>query len=286
MTADLWHPLSARQAGTTGLREGVQAALRQPLRTWIASQVLMNGRMAERLERRFGVAQPDDDETPRHQRLATAVKDKDLPDVVDAVLDLMPRTSDDAMGDIFLRQNHRRVTRELQEIFDDVRSVYAVRPDGYGLIHRASATARAAVGHAIKSATATTGAGSAALELKTAWESAYALHPDSEKAYRFAIKCVESAAHAVAEPANAKATLGTMKNQIRDNPSKFRLILSDGQGDVSAVVGMMAALWLGHTSRHGSKQPVRPETLEEAQAAVQLAACLVEWFTTGVVTRV
>jgi hypothetical protein len=48
---------------------------------------------------------------------------------------------------------------------------------------------------------------------------------------------------------------------------------------------MMAALWDGQTSRHGGMKPTQPETLEEAQAAVQLAACLVEWFTTGAVQR-
>jgi hypothetical protein len=116
MTADLWHPLSARQAGTAGLREGVPPGLRQPLRMWIASQVLMNGRMAERLVRRFGVAQPDDDETPRHEWLATSIKDRDLLDLADAVLDLMPRRSGNPSRDVFVMGDVDRATKELQEL--------------------------------------------------------------------------------------------------------------------------------------------------------------------------
>jgi hypothetical protein len=48
---------------------------------------------------------------------------------------------------------------------------------------------------------------------------------------------------------------------------------------------MMKALWEGQTSRHGSQHPTRPETMEEARAAVHLAVTLVQWFSAGTVAR-
>lgn len=48
----------------------------------------------------------------------------------------------------------------------------------------------------------------------------------------------------------------------------------------------MRALWQGQTSRHGGQTPTSPETLEAARAAVHLAATIVQWFTSGAVTRI
>ncbi|MFI6986560.1 hypothetical protein ACIBSV_49580 [Embleya sp. NPDC050154] len=48
---------------------------------------------------------------------------------------------------------------------------------------------------------------------------------------------------------------------------------------------MMQLLWDGQTSRHGKQTPTRPETLEEARAAVHAAAILVQWFVSGAFTR-
>lgn len=51
------------------------------------------------------------------------------------------------------------------------------------------------------------------------------------------------------------------------------------------MTGMMRMLWEGQTSRHGSKEPARDETREEAEMAVQLASVLVLWFASGMVRR-
>jgi hypothetical protein len=59
---------------------------------------------------------------------------------------------------------------------------------------------------AIQSASAKPEAGSAARHLRTAWDAVHALTPDPEKPYSQAIKAVESAAHALAEPKHSRAT--------------------------------------------------------------------------------
>ncbi|MFF2523539.1 hypothetical protein [Streptomyces liangshanensis] len=82
------------------------------------------------------------------------------------------------------------------------------------------------------------------------------------------------------EPNNSKATLGTMLRVIRDASSKFTTTL--GAGSTAPVEATMRALWEGQTSRHGGQGGTVPETLEAARAA----ATLVQWFTTGAVTRV
>jgi hypothetical protein len=67
---------------------------------------------------------------------------------------------------------------------------------------------------------------------------------------------------------------------------QFSLAISAGNGDVGVVVSMMELLWAGQPSRHGGKQPTRPETLQDARMAVHLAVTLVAWLTSGAVGRV
>ena len=87
------------------------------------------------------------------------------------------------------------------------------------------------------------------------------------------------------EPNNSKATLGTMLGHMRSHPNDFCPLLPAPGIAPSAVIGMMTALCEGQTSRHGGQQPTRPETSQEAYAAVHLAVVLVRWFRSGTVRR-
>jgi hypothetical protein len=115
----------------------------------------------------------------------------------------------------------------------------------------------------------------------------HALRPDPVKAYAQAIKAVESAAHALVEPHNAKATLGTMLGHLKANRDRFSLVIGgpDGKGDVGPLIVCITLMWEGQSSRHGSSRPTRNETLEEATMALHLAVTLVQWFTSGAVRR-
>ncbi|NNN34420.1 hypothetical protein HLK59_29485 [Streptomyces sp. S3(2020)] len=119
-----------------------------------------------------------------------------------------------------------------------------------------------------------------------AWQCAYGRDPDPSKAYSEAIKAVESVSQALIEPKNSKATLGTMLKVIGHSPQRFATAISATNGeDIVLVADMMRRLWQGQTSRHGSQNPTRLETQQEAEMAVHLAAILVQWFAAGLVSR-
>jgi hypothetical protein len=221
-----------------------------------------------------------------------------LLDVVDAVLNLLSALDDlvripwrrDGRGAGVSPGAEAWVTgrrSELDRLLGDALSVLRVQPDGRGLERRSDALAELALGEASRSAEAVPSTGSAVRQLREAWGCVYALHPDPVKGYSQAIKAVESAALAVVEPHNAKATLGTMLGHLKANRGSFSLVIGGpgGMGDVAPLIENMKLLWEGQTSRHGSSRPTREETLGEAEMAVHLAVMLVHWFTSGAVRR-
>jgi hypothetical protein len=320
-----WHPLSQRLDGlpATAWRREVPAALVKPLRKWVDETLrgcppllyIDERGIAERVLLRLDLVSTDvdvqegegsDGETAARGFLAYGTPVDLLPDVVDAALYLLP-TGFNVPVDMSVQSptaaaimtswaksiardavdwaNARRGV--LSELLDDALSVLRVDPDGVGLERRADASASSAFGEAVRSAEAASGTGSAAGQLREAWGCVHALRPDPVKAYAQAIKAVESAAHALVEPRNAKATLGTMLGHLRTNRSRFSLVIPgpNGNGDVDPLIACMTLLWDGQSSRHGSSSPTRDETLEEATMAVHLAVTLVQWFTSGAVRR-
>src|SRR5206468_2925758 len=93
---------------------------------------------------------------------------------------------------------------------------------------------------------------SVADHLTTAWNEAYRRQTDPVKSYSEAIKAVEAAAIPVISPNNAKATLGTVRGELKRNVSTYKFAIA-GQGDdsVERVTGLISLLWEGQTSRHG-----------------------------------
>ncbi|MFK4687769.1 hypothetical protein [Streptomyces pristinaespiralis] len=79
-------------------------------------------------------------------------------------------------------------------------------------------------------------------------------------------EAVEAAVHAVVQPNNAKATLGTMLGEISNARHKFATAIpaSAASDPIAAAEAMMRALWEGQTSRHGGQSCTVPETLDAA----------------------
>lgn len=150
-----------------------------------------------------------------HAALTTAVGPR-LLDVIDAVLAYKAECGAEDPDAI----------RRLTAILDDAGSAYCVAESGDGLEERVSPAVRDAVRRTIADAAAEQSAGSAADHLTTAWQAAYGRSPNAVRAYSEAIKAVESAAHAVVQPNNAKATLGTMLGEINNARHKFATALS------------------------------------------------------------
>ncbi|MGW2463258.1 hypothetical protein ACWC2M_30285 [Streptomyces sp. NPDC001761] len=175
----------------------------------------------------------------------------------------------------------------LSGMLDDAGSAYRVNEAADGLEERVTPAVRDAVQQTITDVAAGPGAGSAAHHLTAAWQAAYGRGPDPVRAYSEAIKAVECAAHAVIQPNNARATLGTMLGEIRNARHKFSAAIPSPAGDpIAPAEAMMRALWEGQTSRHGAQTATVPETLDAARAGVHLAAALVQWFVSGAVARI
>jgi hypothetical protein len=289
-----WQPLSARESGkAASLREEVSDGLVQPLRSWIERTAYY---LPKEVIERLGVLLDIDltdfwFQGSPHERLANAPLSNRLLDVTDAVLHSMATFAPSyaGMARRLNADNKKREVREsLQQLLDDAQSTYEVKEDCTGLQRRINPVAAELRDMAIKSAQTKSDVGSAVFQLREASDAVRAMHPDTKKAYRMAVTAVESAAHAVIEPNNKNSTLGTMLRIVEANPVAFEVEIASkdrGKGPITPITGMMRMLWDGQTSRHGSKQPTREETREEAEMAVQLASVLVLWFSTGMVRR-
>jgi hypothetical protein len=122
--------------------------------------------------------------------------------------------------------------------------------------------------------------------LRNAWSAAYRRNPDPSASYHESVRSVEAAAKPHVLPADSLATLGKMITAMNDKPDKWLLnLLAEPTGDVTPVVVMMKALWTQQIDRHGTSDEDAPlsVTQEQAEAAVHLAATLVQWFAAGTV---
>jgi hypothetical protein len=124
---------------------------------------------------------------------------------------------------------------------------------------------------------------SAADYLRAAWTAAYGLHPDPSAAYRDAIRAVEAVVLPIALPRDPTPTLGKAIKHVKDTSNRWKTAIQDkdGQGTIDPVIAMLERLWHGQTDRHGGAAP----TQAMAEAAVHLAATLVQWFASKAVTR-
>ncbi len=140
----------------------------------------------------------------------------------------------------------------------------------------------AAAAHAIR------GAGDEAAEhLRAAWTAVYGRGPDPDRAYDEAVLAVEAVACPLVAPASARSTLGTVITDLRNQSAKWELAIGDSTGRPSGpdkLVEMLQLLWQGQ-SRHAGAPNSRRQNQAEGEAAVHLAATLVQWLTSGVLRR-
>jgi hypothetical protein len=170
----------------------------------------------------------------------------------------------------------------LEELLRLGNSAYAVSTDGKRLEMRVAPEIKTQVEDVIAGAV-----GSAGDHLTNAWNEAYGREQDPVKSYSESIKAAEAALAPVVTPNDLKATLGTMIGQVRSNPHVYQFVIAGGANSdgVQTVLDLMRLLWEGQTSRHAGVNPTRHETQEEAQAAVHIAASLVQFGSSGAFSR-
>lgn len=166
---------------------------------------------------------------------------------------------------------------DLQKLLESANSAYQVSEDMSGLEEVVALGVKDLVAEVVGAAHGTAGD-----HLSTAWNAAYGRKADPVKAYSEAIKAVEAALVPRVSPKNARQTLGTMIRDIAAKPSKWKFVIPDGTAQgVESVLQMMRILWDGQAVRHGNHAPTPSQTLEEARAAVHIAATLVQFGVSG-----
>jgi hypothetical protein len=290
-----WVPLSKRRDVAAmdrhrTLYEGVPPWLKHSLWDWVAAQLryfsdafteTWNREALKRIERKLQIelawsATLSSGADVAAHSLESRVKSDDI-----VFLDLI----DLLVSEIAVPPRSQRLpseAAELDSLLLEGGSLWRVGRHGrkLGLERRVDETVTSATREAI------TTPGTAGDHLSKAWKEAYGRSPDPSAAYAEAVKAVEAAAKPVVTPNDDKATLGKMVPALRDRPDKRDAVLAaEPAFDKVAVVSVMAEfLWQGHTDRHGTPDRV-PVTQEQAEAAVHLAALLVQWFTAGSIWR-
>jgi hypothetical protein len=126
--------------------------------------------------------------------------------------------------------------------------------------------------------------------LSDAWYQAFSMHRDPSAAYRCAVRAVEAAAGPILTPKDPRPSLGKMIPALRDGMQKwnFSFTVDSGVDPKSVLVQMMQLIWTNEYSRHVDVDPAVPlhVSQEEAESAVVLALTLVNWFTSGAISRV
>ncbi|MFI8531153.1 hypothetical protein ACIGMX_12980 [Streptomyces aquilus] len=298
----MWMPLSVRQGAGEVVQDELSPVLATALRRWVERAVRNEG-IGDRIMLRCELFCGPDIEADDADFVAWCTPEEQLLDVVDAVLDLLPVgiptqptppsgpgggpvTGLDMFALAFARMSYSKYHGPLKQMLADARFAYVIRADGRALVRRVDSTIAALVVDASRAAQQPE-RGSAAAHLRRAYEEAYALHPDSVRAYSESIKAVEAAMHQTLEPNNAKATMGTMLRELRQHPDRFIVAIpgKNGSEGVATIEAMVSLLWTGQASRHGGKGPTQEETEAQARMAVHMAGSLVQWFSTGAIQR-
>ncbi|MBO3753078.1 hypothetical protein J5X84_44160 [Streptosporangiaceae bacterium NEAU-GS5] len=172
---------------------------------------------------------------------------------------------------------------DLDSILEDAGSSFRVYRPKHCLIKRVDETIHAAVDKSIEEAPS-----NAADHLRAAWAAAYGIHPDPDKAYGQAVRAVEALACPLVTPRNARSTLGIVIRDLRSQLAQWQLKVTGSSGHPASIdrfIEMLDLLWKGQ-SRHAGNPSSRHQSQTEGEAAIHLAATIVQWLTLGILEKV
>ncbi|GAA11014.1 hypothetical protein GOALK_016_01370 [Gordonia alkanivorans NBRC 16433] len=170
--------------------------------------------------------------------------------------------------------------RALARLLETSGSVWTVADDNRSLIRVVSDQTQSTY------EIATSPEDDASEELREAWTNAFGRDGDPSDAWDHAIKAVEDVLIPAVVPNQAKANLGHVVGQLRNQGNQWKLVLPGKaqDHDVSPLVGMLDVIWPNH-DRHGGVSSKRQPSEEEARAVVTLASTIVQWHREGWVVQ-
>jgi hypothetical protein len=129
--------------------------------------------------------------------------------------------------------------------------------------------------------------GDAGRLLSDAWHATYGMNPKADLGYSKSIEAVEAVVLPRVTPKDGTATLSKAIGQMRtDGDWTMPFIKEHPENPTQDVVlGMMQALWSGHSDRHPGSPNSVESTQEATEAAVSLAVTLVNLFANGGIAR-
>ena len=276
-----WVPLSRRAAGLGAdetLYEGTPPHLRTSLEDWVLS--LYRGvafastrdfldTLLQTIQARMRWSRKPAD--PRK------LDDEALLDLIDALLAFTPPKSIR-----FMTEYGSDPVAMLDAFLGLAGSAWCVAVGGDGLERRVDPTVAAAVQATISNAPQ-----EASQHLAAAWSRAYGRDPDPDKAYDEAVLAVEALACPLVCPTNPRRTLGRVITDLESQAGQWELDFGDKDGNPAQpepLIAMLKLLWQGQ-SRHAGSANSRSQTKAEGEAAVHLAATVVQWLHNNVLRK-
>ncbi|TSI12645.1 hypothetical protein [Brevibacterium aurantiacum] len=182
------------------------------------------------------------------------------------------------------RSRYRSSNEELENSLSNGGSAWTIMPWGTNANRLAR---RVAPGVMNSVRPALSAQDSASIKLQEAWHDAYGVAPRASTAFFHAVVAVEIAALSVIDAGTDEPTMANLFSILESPKPKWQLVFRDNEKAPGGktLAAMLRTLWRGHGSRHGSAD-YKDATLNEARAAVILAATLVQWFTSGVIVKV
>lgn len=261
-------------AAPDGPFEDIPAHLRHVIGHWFET---VTGQIGQRpyqaaavreLAVRFRLNVPADYTLEQFFEIFDAMLDNDeyALDLIDATLDVLgPRENDWQT-----LQHHLDVGASAWKVADDYISLTRVVADEM----RATLDAAMVVVDEITT------------EMREAWLNAFGRNGDPSDAWDHAIKAMEALFIPIVIPSKAKASLGGVIGELRNQGHVWKIVLpgKDQNHDVAPLVAMLDGIW-PNVDRHAGSGTTRPPTPEEARAVVTLAATIVQWHRDGWVVQ-
>lgn len=283
-----WKRLADRMAGNTTPEppwaEGIPDHLDVPIREWL-DEVLRNYDMATPVVVRLRLPSTILKTSDPNRALAS-MDDRKNPmlriEIIDATLACVTQALQGA--DRFHRQTFETCALHLKGILNEGNSAFTVCADGRGLELRIDEALHGTFDKAVEAARPA--AEAAANHLRAAFSDAYGIRPSPGAAYSHAVKAVEAVANPLFLPNDPEPTLGKVRSRLDQGRNKFEMVIADRTGapaNIEAVIAMVSLLWHGQRDRHEGGPTTAPVTQEAAEAAVHLAATLVQWISQGII---